>query len=45
MIEELYTVGMRDKLPKVLDIFRKMHLRWLPVVSKKNGVCEGVITR
>lgn len=45
MIEELYTVGLKDKLPKVLDIFRKMHLRQLPVINVKTGKAEGIITR
>lgn len=45
MIEELYTVNLKDKLTKVLEIFRKMHLRQLPVIDPKTGIVEGVITR
>ena len=45
MISELFTVDVRDKFPKVLVIFRYMHLRHLPVVDKKTGKLEGIITR
>jgi CBS domain-containing protein len=45
MLSELYTVDRKDKFPKVLTIFRYLHLRHLCVVSKNNGKLEGIITR
>ncbi len=45
MISELYTVDIKDKFPKVLQMFRFMHLRHLPVVDKETGEIKGIITR
>lgn len=45
MYERPYTVQQKDKLSKVLTIFKVMHLRHLPVVHFKSGVLEGIVTR
>jgi predicted transcriptional regulator len=45
MMSELFTCDYRDKFDKVLLIFRFMHLRQLPVIDKRNGKIEGIITR
>jgi len=45
MIEKPYTVTTKDKLYKILDIFRFMHLRHLPVIKESTGTLEGIITR
>jgi CBS domain-containing protein len=45
MIEEVYTVSTKDKLGKILTLFRYMHLRHLPVVHERTGKLEGIITR
>lgn len=37
MIETPFTVSLKDKMPKVLNVFRQMQLRQLPVVDDKNG--------
>ena len=44
-IEQPYTVQSTDKLPKVLELFRTMHVRALPVTDPNNGHTIGVITR
>lgn len=45
IIETPYIVQTTDKLPKILDLFRHMHLRHLPVVSPADGSLRGIITR
>jgi len=45
MIKSPFTVFTTDNLPKVLDIFRKMHCRTLPVIHPRDGSLQGVITR
>ena len=45
MIEKPYFVHETDKLQKVVDIFRLMHLRHLPVLSEEDNRLIGVITR
>lgn len=45
MYERPYTVNTKDKLPKVLNLFKQMHLRHLPVINEKTGTLEGIITR
>jgi CBS domain-containing protein len=45
MIENPYTVHEEDKLQKVLDVFRLMHLRHLPVLDNDNSNLIGIITR
>lgn len=45
MIENPYVCSTRDKLPKILDIFRNFHLRQLPVIEYKSGKVVGIITR
>jgi CBS domain containing-hemolysin-like protein len=45
MYERPYTVNTKDKLPKILNLFKQMHLRHLAVIHEKTGSLEGVITR
>ena len=45
MIEQPYEVKTTDKLPKVLDLFRHMHLRALPVNDPNTGMPVAVLTR
>jgi len=45
MIEQPYVVLTTDKLPKILDLFRHMHLRALPVNDPKTGAPVAILTR
>lgn len=45
MIENPFTVFTTDYLEKCVDLFRKMHVRSIVVISPKNGSLEGIITR
>lgn len=45
MQERPFVVGLFDKFPKVLNIFRYMQLRQLLVINDSNGKLEGIITR
>jgi CBS domain-containing protein len=45
MLEEVYTVSSRDIMTKIVNLFRIMHLRHLPVLNDKTGKVEGIITR
>lgn len=45
MIEYPYVVLTTDKLPKVLEMFRHMHLRALPVNDPNTGRPVAMITR
>lgn len=45
IIDTPYLAQSTDRLPKVLDVFRHMHLRTLPVTNPGTGSLEGVITR
>ena len=45
MIETPFVAYSTDRLQKVLDIFRNMHLRSLPVINPGSGCLEGIITR
>jgi signal-transduction protein with cAMP-binding, CBS, and nucleotidyltransferase domain len=45
MIERPYTVSTRDKIGKIMAIFKQMQLRQIPVVNEIHGTCEGIITR
>lgn len=45
MIEYPYVVLTTDKLPKVLEMFRHMHLRALPVNDPNSGRPVAVMTR
>ncbi len=45
MIEKPYQVHLGDKLPKIHQLFREMHLRQLIVCNRDNGKLEGIITR
>jgi len=45
MIEYPYSVFTTEKLPKVLEMFRHLHLRALPVINPKTGMPVGVLTR
>lgn len=45
IIEEPYTVYTTDRLTKVLEMIRHMHLRALPVVDPNDGTPVAVITR
>jgi predicted transcriptional regulator len=40
-----YSCTERDKIQKVLDLFRLMNLRQLPVLDESTGLLKGVITR
>lgn len=45
MIERPMTVNTRDRMPKILNLFRLMQLRQLLVVNDSNGELVGIITR
>lgn len=45
MIEQPYVVLTTDKLPKVLELFRHMHLRSLPVNDPNTGMPVAILTR
>lgn len=45
MIETPYLAQSTDRLQKILDTFRHMHLRSLAVVNPGTGALEGIITR
>lgn len=44
-IETPFLAQSTDRLQKVLDVFRHMHLRSLPVTNPGTGELEGIITR
>ena len=45
IIDTPHCAQSTDRLQKVLNVFRTMHLRTLPVVNPGTGKLEGVITR
>lgn len=45
MIHNPITVMTTDELEKIVDIFRKMHLRHLVVIHPGTGDIRGMITR
>ena len=45
MIERPMTVSTRDRMPKVLNLFRLMQLRQLLVINDSDGKLVGIITR
>jgi len=45
MLDTPYVALSTDKLQKVVDLFRQMHLRQLPVITASNGRLAGIITR
>ena len=45
MIETPYLAQSTDRLQKIIDIFRHMHLRSLPITNPGTGELEGIITR
>ena len=45
MIETPFVAQSTDRLQKILEIFRNMHLRSLPVINPGSGALEGIITR
>lgn len=45
MIETPFVAQSTDRLQKILDIFRNMHLRCLPVLNPGTGALEGMICR
>ena len=45
MIYNPYTIFTTDRLDKCVEVFRKMHLRHLPVIHPGNGSLKGIITR
>lgn len=45
IIENPITVFINDPLMKLVDLFRKMHLRHMVVIDPKNGKLSGIITR
>ena len=45
MIETPFVVQSTDKLQKVVDLFRHMQLRQLPVINPVDGRLVGIITR
>lgn len=45
LIENPVTVFTTDPLAKCVDFFRKMHLRHMIVIERKNGMLAGIITR
>jgi len=45
IIENPITVFLNDPLIKLVDLFRKMHLRHMIVIDPKNGKLCGIITR
>ena len=44
-IDTPFLAQSTDRLPKILEMFRTMHLRTLPVTNPGTGALEGVITR
>ena len=45
IIDTPFLAQSTDRLPKILEMFRTMHLRTLPVTNPGTGALEGVITR
>ncbi len=45
MIERPYTMSLYDKFTKVINLFKQMQLRQIPIVSDKDGKLQGIITR
>ena len=45
IIENPITVFLNDPLIKLVDLFRKQHLRHMIVINPKNGKLSGIITR
>ena len=45
MIEKPYCVYDTDSLEKLVELFRLMNLRHLPVVNETDNVLIGIITR
>ena len=45
MIETPFLAQSTDRLQKLLDVFRHMHLRMLAVTDPGTGALEGIITR
>jgi CBS domain-containing protein len=45
IIENPITVFVNDPLIKLVDLFRKMHLRHMIVINPSNGKLCGIITR
>jgi CBS domain-containing protein len=45
IIENPITVFLNDPLIKLVDLFRKMHLRHMIVIDPNNGKLSGLITR
>ena len=45
IIENPITVFLNDPLYKLVDLFRKMHLRHMIVIDPNNGKLCGLITR
>lgn len=45
MIETPFVIQSTDRLQKILDVFRNMHLRAMPVINPGSGALEGMITR
>ena len=45
MLERPYHLSPKDKLQKIVDLFRQMHLRQIPIVKDSNGEVVGIITR
>lgn len=45
MIETPFLAQSTDRLQKILDIYRHMHLRVLAVTNPGTGALEGIITR
>ena len=45
MIERPYCVYESDKLAKIVEVFRLMNLRHLPVINENDNTLQGIITR
>lgn len=45
MIERPYCVYESDKLSKIVEVFRLMNLRHLPVINECDNTLQGIITR
>ena len=45
MIETPFLAQSTDRLQKIIDVFRHMHLRMLAVTNPGTGALEGIITR
>lgn len=45
IIDTPFLAQSTDRLQKILDVFRHMHLRTLPVTNPGTGELEGIITR